>query len=818
MKISLKWLQDYVDVTEFFQKPEELAEALTCAGLEVEEITNRAKDFNHVVIGHIIEKDKHPNADKLSLCKVSTGDVVHQIVCGAQNHKVGDNVIVALPGAVLPGNFAIKKAAVRGVDSGGMLCSLKELGLAKESEGIAILPSDAPVGKSYAEYAGYDDITFELKVTPNRADCLSHFGLAREVACLFGKELKAPKADLKLSSQSTKNEIALEVKAADLAPRYTARYIKGVKVGPSPEWLKQRLESVGLNSINNIVDVTNYVMMELGQPLHAFDANFIGGKKVVVDRAVAGEKFITLDGTEMPLNGEELAIRDITHPMCLAGVIGGKNSGVSDSTVNVFLESAYFMPMSARKTSRSHGIDTDSAYRFSRGVDPDGALRGLDRATALTLEVAGGEAFGDHHDFYPHPVKKTPVTISVQTVSDRLGYAAEEAKFVDFMKRLGCQIEKTGTDYKVLPPTFRFDLEQDMDLVEEYARLNGYEHIPETLPTFKTAPTHHDKAFMFNLETSKLMRAEGFQQAFNFAFVGSKAERSFLGSLGPLKVAGLASSEKEIRIMNPLNEEMDVMRSTISFGLFKNLNTNFHYGNMLGRLFEIGSTFAIKEDGTYGEGSRLGMAIWGRSQNLWNKSLDYPIVFELKGTVEALLKSLNISAYTWVTPNDGKGNINAADIPAFMHQGQYAQLLVEGKKVGFIGTLHPVLLDDNKIRVPAALAELDLDQLYKGQPRPYRIQSISKFPVVERDFAFVMPKTLKVGDVLKDIRKAGGSLLLNVDVFDLYEGDNMEAGKKSVAIRLWLQDKHGTLQESQIAEVTQKILDSLKKNFDLSVR
>lgn len=813
MKISLKWLQDYVDVTEFFQKPEDLAEALTRAGLEVEEITNRAKDFNHVVIGHILEKDKHPNADKLSLCRVSTGEgVVHQIVCGAQNHKAGDRVIVALPGAILPGNFAIKKSAVRGVDSAGMLCSLKELGLATESEGIAILPVDAPVGKSYAEYGGYDDVTFELKVTPNRADCLSHFGLAREVACLFGKELKAPKADVPASTKSTKSEIALDVKAFDLCPRYTGRFIKGVKVGPSPAWLKNRLESVGMNSINNIVDVTNYVMMELGQPLHAFDAAFVGGKKIVVDRATAGEKFITLDGSEISLTGEELSIRDQSHPVCLAGVVGGKNSGVSDTTVDVFLEAAYFLPMSARKTSRSHGIETDSAYRFSRGVDPDGTLRGLNRAAALILEVAGGEVYGDHHDFYPNPVKKAPVQISVQTVTDRLGYQAEEQKFVDFMKRLGCQVDKKGESFTVLPPTFRFDLEQDMDLVEEYARLNGYEHIPEALPASAAVPSHHDKAFMLNRSSSELMRAEGYQQAVNFAFVGSKAEKAFVGVLENLKAAGLPVTEKQIRIMNPLNEEVDVMRSTLSFGLFRNLNTNFHAGNMQGRLFEIGQAFHVKEDGAYGESARLGMAIWGRASNLWNKSLDYPVVYELKATVEVLLKNLNISSYTWVTP------ANKSEVPSFLHQGQFAQLLVEGKKVGFIGTLHPVLLDDNKIRVPAALAELDLDLLYKGQPRPYRVQSISKFPVVERDFAFVMPKALKVGDVLKDIRKAAGALLLNVDVFDLYEGEKMESGKKSVAIRLWLQDKNATLQEAQINETTNKVLESLKKNFDLSVR
>lgn len=813
MKISLKWLQDYVDVTEFFDKPDLLGEALTRAGLEVEETTNRAKDFQHVVIGHILEKDKHPNADKLSLCRVSTGEgVVHQIVCGAQNHKAGDRVIVALPGAVLPGNFAIKKSAVRGVDSAGMLCSLKELGLAKESEGIAILPAEAPVGMSYAQYGGYDDVTFELKVTPNRADCLSHYGLAREVACLFGKELKKPQTDFVVSPGSTKNEIVLDVRATDLCPRYTGRYIKNIKVGPSPDWLRQRIESVGLNSINNIVDVTNYVMMELGQPLHAFDASFIQGKKIIVDRAAAGEKFVSLDGTELSLTGQELTIRDAARPVCLAGVVGGKNSGVTENTTQVFLEAAYFMPISARKTSRTHGVDTDSAYRFSRGVDPDGTLRGLDRATHLILKVAGGEALGSAHDFYPNPVKKLPVSISLKTVTDRLGYAAEEYKFVDFMKRLGCEISGSAETFTILPPTFRFDLEQDMDLVEEYARLNGYEHIPETLPEFKSMPSHHDKTFMLHRSTSELIRAEGYQQAFNFAFVGSRQEKAFLGSVAALKAAGLMASDKEIRLMNPLNEDMDVMRSSLSFGLFKNLNSNFHAGNMSGRLFEIGSTFAIKEDGSYGEGARLGLVIWGQMQNLWTKSLEHPKVYELKAAVEVLLKSLNISSYTWVTPEDKK------EVPAFLHQGQYAQLMVEGKKLGFIGTLHPLLLDDNKIRVPAALAELDLDQLYKGQPRPYRIQSVSKFPVVERDFAFVMPKALKIGDVLKDIRKAAGPLLLNVDVFDLYEGGKLEEGTKSVALRLWLQDKNATLQDAQITETTGQVLASLKKNFNLSVR
>ncbi|MCE3010898.1 MAG: phenylalanine--tRNA ligase subunit beta, partial [Proteobacteria bacterium] len=375
MKISLKWLNEFVDVQDYLKKPEALADLLTRAGLEVEEISNRAKDLDHVVSALILEKGKHPNADKLSLCQVTTGEgVVHQIVCGAQNHKQGDRVVLALPGAVLPGNFKIAQAQVRGVDSGGMLCSLKELGLAKESEGIVILPVDAPLGKPIAEVLGVDDVTFELKVTPNRADCLSHYGLAREVSCLLGRGLKPLIAKPALTAGQTSDQIQVDLRATDLCPRYTGRFISKVKVGPSPAWLKARLESVGLNSINNIVDVTNYVMMELGQPLHAFDVAQIQGKKIIVDRPVAGEKFMTLDGTELKLKGDELMIQDTEKSLCIGGVIGGKNSGVSEGTQTLFLEAAYFSPSSVRKSSRSHGLNTDSGYRFSRGVDPNNTL------------------------------------------------------------------------------------------------------------------------------------------------------------------------------------------------------------------------------------------------------------------------------------------------------------------------------------------------------------------------------------------------------------------------------------------------------------
>lgn len=812
MKISLKWLQDFVDISDYFAKPAELDALLTRAGLEVEETVNRAKDYQHVVIGVILEKDKHPNADKLSVCKVATGEgVVHQIVCGAQNHKANDRVIVALPGAVLPGNFAIKKAKVRDVESGGMLCSYKELGLAKESDGIAILPTDAPVGKSFAEYGGYDDVVFELKVTPNRADCLSHYGLAREIACLLSRELKPLTSKLVLSADSTKKQIGLEVKNPDLCPRYAGRFVKGVKVQPSPEWLVKRLEAVGLSSINNVVDVTNYVMMELGQPLHAFDAKEIQGAKIVVSNAQAGEKFKTLDGTEVTLKGTELMIRDANRAVAMAGVVGGQNSGVSDATTDLFIEAAYFLPMAVRKASRSHGIETDSAYRFSRGVDPDGTVRAMDRAADLIVQVAGGTAFGDHHDSYPNPVKKTAVEISVQTVSDRLGYSADEAKFADYMRRLGCQVTGGGGKYSILPPTFRFDLEQDMDLVEEYARLNGYENIPETLPVFAESPAVQDKTFMMNMKLSQMLRGQGFSQAFNYAFIGGQTQKKFLGGVEVLKAAGFAVSEAEIKVLNPLNEEMDTMRSSLSTGLFKNLANNFNQGNHFGRLYEIGQCF-YKENDQYKETARVGLAAWGIQTQLWNQTANHPLVFEVKAAVETILKNLNISSYTWASPQD-KG-----EVPAFLHRGQFAQLVVEGKKVGFIGTAHPVLLDDHKIRVPVAMAELDLDQLYKGQPRPSRFETLSKFPAVERDFAFVMAKSVKVGDVVREIRKQGGGILTTVDVFDVYEGDKMELGKKSVALRLTFQDKNATLQDSQVVEASNKIVEALKKQFALTMR
>lgn len=810
MKISLKWINDFVDVSEYTSNPAALADILTKAGLEVEEIQNRASDFKNVVVGHIKVKDKHPNADKLSLCQVDVGEgKIEQIVCGAQNHKAGDKVIVALPGAVLPGNFAIKKSKIRDVESNGMLCSLKELGLAETSEGLFILDPQAKTGQSYAEFAGYDDVTFELKVTPNRADCLSHYGLARELGCLLNKPVRAPEVLTKFSSSSTEDKIKLEVLDSELCPRYTGRYIAKVKVGPSPDWLKKRLEAIGQNSINNVVDVTNYVMLEMGQPLHAFDADLLAGSNLKVRRAQKNEKFKTLKEQELTMSGDELLICDSEKAVALAGVIGGLNSGVSEKTQNIFLESASFNAMAVRKSSRAHGVETDSAYRFSRGVDQSGAMQISDRAALLIQQVAGGEAFDKAYDIYPKPLVKKAIAISLKTVSDRLGYVADEKLFLNFMQGLQIKVETNGPgEYLMTPPLFRFDIEQDMDLVEEYARLQGYEHIQETIPALSSGPLTHDADYLMNQRVAQTIRNDGFNQAFNYAFTNEGFEKKFIKEHGQFKAFGLNVDAEAIKIKNPLSEELNVMRRSLLPGLWKNSLENIRAGNTVGSLFEIGSVFS-KKDSAYLESRRLSLVSWGDTIGIYANSA--PQIYRVKAAFEKLFQSLQISAYSFAQSSA----TNALD---FVHLGQCATVLVEGQIVGFIATAHPGWLSDEKIRVPLALGEVDLNQILKGQPRPLKFKSLSKFQPVERDFAFVMDSKKAIGDLLLEAKKACGSALKELVVFDIYEGEKLPAGQKSVALRVTFQNMEAALTEADLLSLSQKVIEAADKSVKATLR
>lgn len=810
MKMSLNWINDFVDVAEFFAKPAQLGELLTRAGLEVEEITDRRKDYNQVVVGLILEKDKHPGADRLTVCKVTTGEgVIHQIVCGATNHKAGDRVVAALPGAILPGNFAIKKSAIRGVESGGMLCSTTELGLSKASDGIMILPEDAPVGKPFAEYMDLNDVIFELKVTPNRADCLSHFGLAREIACLLDKPLCEPKVE---RGDSTAKPIDVQVKDVLLCPRYTAAVMENVKVGPSPSWLSKRLETVGINSINNVVDITNYVLMELGQPMHAFDFTALAGKKIVVAKATEGEKFTTLDDREVVMKGDELVIRDGEKIVALAGVMGGKNSGVSESTQTIVLESANFLSSSVRKTSRRFGIESDSSYRFSRGVDFNIAHMALDRARGLVSEICGGKSVEGTYDSQAEPKVREEIAIDLSYVTDRLGYPAEVTKFENFMTRLGCGLKKSAEGaYKIQPPSFRFDIERDVDLVEEYARLNGYDQIPEVLPPAMQAPLAHDAVYERSELVHSVFQKAGFTQALNQGFTSSKSENEFLGPREALRGSGLSVPEVSVPIKNPLSDDLNVMRSSLAEGLFTNAWNNVRHGNDWGALYEVGGIFAAKDAG-YQESLRLGLVKWGQPRSLFTKSQQQPVVYDLKAAVETMLAGFRIRNYTWVVPK------NKGDIPKFCHRNQFAHLNVEGKVLGFIATVHPLVLEERKIRVPMAIAEFNIEVLLKMPARPYKAEALSRMPSVERDLALVMAKSQSVGELIKDMGKEAGALLQEIDVFDVFTGDSVGADKKSVTFRFVFQDRNTTLQEAQVQDLMNRITAKVTQSFNVGIR
>ncbi len=816
MKISLRWLSEYIEIQDYFAKPQDLSALLTGAGLEVESIENLAKNFDHVVIGHILKKEQHPNADRLTLCQIATGEgVVHQIVCGARNHNEGDNVVVALPGAILPGNFAIKQSKIRGVESGGMLCSNKELGLADDGvDGIRLLPKDAPVGQHFAKYMGFDDILFDLKVTANRADCLSHFGLAREVACLLGREVKFPIESLIESGGSTREQVKLELKASDMCPRYTGRGVAKVKVGPSPDWLKKRLESVGMKSINNVVDATNFVMLELGQPLHAFDAKKLLGKSVIIDKSRPGEKFVTLDGTELTLSGEELTIRDAERAVVLAGVIGGKNSGVDESTTEIFIEAAFFLPSAVRRTARKFGIETDSSYRFARGTNPEAVPLALNRAAQIIQKVAGGEIMGDAYDLYPNRIAPQPILISLQTLSDRLGFAVKADEFQMWMKRLGCEAKATNQtagqeSWQILPPLFRWDLLEDVDLVEEFARLHGYQHIPESIPALTSAPAANELSFVVEARIRRVLQAEGCLQAINYAFVSKSFQDDLLGVSEKFLSLGLRMSKSAVALMNPLNEEIGVMRTSLMPGLIKNLLYNSRNGNANGRLFEIGFGH-FKETADYLQEGRLGFSFWGSENNLWRKETTPP-VFALKGVIENLLTELGFKKWKWVALASDKA-------PDFVHPGQSAALHLEGQPVGFIGSLHPRLATEHKVREPSAVGELKLESLIASQPKELRYQPISKMPAVDRDLAFLMPKTLAVQDVQTEIKKAAGELLRDVRVFDVYEGVGLQPGQRSVAFRLLFQSKEATLEDAQINELRDKVVKNVGDKFGIGLR
>ncbi len=839
MKISLNWLFKYINLEK--HKTEDLIKVLTSAGLEVEQADDKAKSYKDTVIGQIDQLTKHPMADRLTLCHVVTStDIknnIHHIVCGATNHRQGDKVVLAMPGAILPNGLEIKPAFIKGQQSNGMLCSEEELGLKDKSEGIMILPKDAPLGSSFAKYMGLDDVVLDINVTSNRADCLSHLGLARELATLLNTNYKPPTVSFQTKPIKTPT---ISVTISQKETRYAGRVITGVQVKQSPSWLVRCLESVGSSSINNIVDVTNFVMLELGQPLHAFDIRSIEGKQIHVDLAKPQESFITLDGTEVKLDGTETMIRDTQKPLALAGIVGGKNSGVYQDTVDVFIESAVFRADQIRRTSKKLGIETESSYRFTRGVDPDTTLLAMNRACHLIKEVAGGQVQETFYDFYPQPITRPQILLDIEDVSARLGYSIDTHRCYSLLKSLGCKVhfgredsnldpmnvgllkslgcqsqlkEENTNLLTVTPPTYRQDIFIKEDLIEEIARLEGYHKIPNGRILTNSHVQPHTKIYLLQKRVNDLVRRQGYQQTVSLAFCHSEIQKRLLGQYQSLIKAGLDISDSPVSLSNPLSQELNIMRQSLLPGLVNVLAHNCHHKINYGRIYEIGSTFQnfnreeTEKKENYDEKWHLGFMAWGHPLSVWQKN-HAPLVLEVKQHITHILKALNITSYQWKT----------VDIaPDFLHPGQAALLFCEGKNVGYIGTMHPKILKQYKVTLEAVAVELNLDRLLANFPRKLKSKEFSRFPSVERDISILVDENIEVGVILELISKTANKCLLSTNLFDVYK-DAKIPNKKSLTFRLLYQKKKTTLEEEEVNQIQTNIIKSLEQKFDAQLR
>lgn len=807
MKFSLKWLGDFIEIKPFLEDPESLARALTQAGLEVESFEDQKADFKDLVIAELQSVEKHPQADRLTLCKVSTGSESYSIVCGAKNHKVGDKAVLAKPGAVLPGDFIIKKTRIRNVESEGMLASRTELGLDLENKdaGIWILPKEARVGQSLSAYLELEDVIFDVSVQPNRSDCLSHKGLAREISCLFSLPFLEKKLSLQTkSSLSVRKSLKLEVKDKRSCPRYSGRLIEGARVAESPDWLKNRLQSLGLKSINNIVDVTNFVLWDRGQPLHAFDRDQI--QTLTVAPSTKGEKFLALDESELNLTGEELTIRDKDKVLALAGVIGGMDSGITEKTKNVFIEAAGFAPESIRRTSRRFGLETDSSYRFARGIDQNAVREAMDLACALIQKTAGGSVSEDFYDVYDQKISSPSINISLEDLETRLDYSVSASEFESWMKRMGCEVKTKNKDFEIIPPSYRQDLNIKEDLIEEFARLQGYDKVPEKAPPVVPLPKESDSHFVHSQNLKNFLSAKGWQESIHYSFCDPNYYKEFLKGkffLEELDKINKESHKNIFSVNNPISRQLSLMKPLLAPDVIKNVVNNFRHNNKFGQIFELSPVF-YKSGEDYRQESHLALALWGHPIDIWNNQKASNI-YSLKSVLEVLFETFRIKGCSWRESNG---------VIPFLHPKQSLVLNFQNKMIGFLGSLHPQLLQKYKTPLDMALAEICWDPLSQAVQKPLRFKSFSNLLTVEKDLCFVIPPPLPVEKVQREIKKSLGPICEKTDIFDIYE----KQGDRSVSFRMYLTPEKKPWTDEELQSLLDKVIDHIYKTFDISLK
>lgn len=801
MIISYNWLKEFVDCE---LPPAELADLLTMLGLEVEGMHGVGDGFDSVVIARVEERAQHPNADKLSLCKVNDGTEIVNVVCGAQNFASGDTVALARIGSVLPGDFKIKKSKIRGEESFGMLCSEKELGLADESAGIMVLPAGLPLGTPLFDALGLKDTIFEIGLTPNRADCLSVFGIAREVAAKLGKPIHFPGHAPEETGPAIATVASVVVEDADLCPRYAARYVSGCTIGPSPAWLVSRLEAVGMRSINNVVDVTNYVLMEYGHPLHAFDFERLAGGTIVVRRAAEGELFTTLDGQERPLLPTDLTIRDGARAVALAGIMGGENSEIAPDTTNILIESAWFNPSAIRKTSKRLGLHTESSHRFERGADIGVVPRALDRAAALIAELAGGSVAQGTIDVYPHTVHPRQILVRMERVNALLGTQLTPAVVVDIFKRLQFEVlESEPGRFTVTVPTFRVDIEREVDLIEEVARLHGFNAIDGTMPLARVFSDRPPLRQRVAQGLRDLLTSHGFSEVVNFSFFAEEL-------LNKLLLPEDDSRRQTLRLRNPLSDDLAVMRTTLLPQLLQTAERNLSRRSLNLRLFELRRVYhPVAGQELADEPLHLGALLTGRRfPEGWNHedaSVDF---FDAKGVLENIFSDLQVSGVSWSTES----------VEPFYHPGKACNLSVQGDNLGSCGELHPDVLEHFGIDQTVYYLELNFEKLVKLGGAPVAIVPPSRYPDTFRDIAMLVDADTPAATVIETIRTQKVKEMEGVELFDLYTGQGIPEGKKSIAVRIRYRSPERTLTDEEVTPLHNRIVDNLVKKLAITIR
>lgn len=804
MKVSLSWLKDYIDIT---MEPTELADALTMAGLEIDSVSDRYAYLSGIIVGRVEEVAPHPNADKLRLCRVNTGKDQVSVVCGAPNVTQGMLAPLALPGTRLPDGTRLEKSVIRGEISEGMLCSDAELGLGDDPGGIMSLSISLEVGAGLAQALDLSDTVFELDLTPNRPDCLSVIGIAREIAVIENSPLKYPDYTIEDNADTIHQLTSVKIEAPDHCPRYAARLVENVRVTASPFWLQNRLLSVGLRPINNIVDITNFVMLETGQPLHAFNFDNLADNRIVVRLAAEGEKFTTLDDKERTLESEMLMICDGEKAVGVGGVMGGLNSEIENDTTRVLIEGAYFNPVSIRRTSKKLGLNTDASHRFERGVDPQGCVRAVNRAAKLMVQIGNGDLINGIIDEYPNRQTVQSVELGVKRTNRLLGTDLDRNRIRQLLESIEFKVEPIDNNqdrWQVTPPTFRVDVSRREDLMEEVARLSGYNNIPTTFPAMPAKGRPPDRRLRLRNRIKGLMSGFGFSEAIAYSFVSeSSCDRLRMKQPDPRRAM--------IHILNPLTEDQAVMRTSLVPGILETMRYNMARQIKNLKIFEIGKVFLKTDQQVLPTEPEMLIALWtgARTDASWHGRESPCDFYDIKGAVEALMQTINLQGIRFTAM--------AADACEYTRPGHTAQIMVSDLAVGLMGQIHPRVSETYDLKQTAFIFELDMEKIAGLIPEIRNSQPIPRYPAIYRDITIIVDRRIEAQTVLEAVENFQEKLIENLHLFDVFEGDPIAAGKKSVSFRVTYRSPGKTLEDDDVNDLHKSITERLLNAFDATL-